>query len=404
MVRLRLIGDVMFTTPLLGALRRAYPGARLTYLVEADAAPVVRGNPHLDDVIVAPRTRGLARIGDDLALARRLRRTRFDLALDLHGGPRAAWLTWASRARERVGYDIPGRRWMYTRIAHRAPDLRPRHSVVNQWDLLEAIPGWPGGEADPERDPTEMPVDAGADARMAARLAAAGVAAEDEVVVLHVSAGNPFRRWPEPFFADTAAALAGAPRRRVVLSSGPSDREATGRIAGAARGRIPPGAGQIVDLGEFDLEELRALIERSRLFVGGDTGPLHMAAASRTPVVGIYGPTLSARSAPWRPRAIPTISIELTALPCRPCDQRTCAPGDFRCLTTLQPAAVIEAAERALAMAGMGMPGPKARPASDADRTLRSRGEIPSDLAQTFGSADEAGSGASQTFRSGTRE
>jgi ADP-heptose:LPS heptosyltransferase len=345
---LRLIGDVMFTTPLLGALKRAYPRARVSYLVEPDAAPVVRGNPHLDEVIVAPRTRGLARLAGDLGLARRLRRAGFDLALDLHGGPRASWLTWASGARERIGYDIAGRRWMYTRIAPRAADLRPRHSVRNQWDVLEAIPGWPGGAADPERDPTEMPLDASADARMAARLIAAEVAGDDELVVLHVSAGNPFRRWPEPFFAETAAALASRPRRRVVLSSGPSDREAAARIAAAARERIQADGGRIVDLGDFDLQELRALIERSRVFVGGDTGPLHMAAATRTPVVGIYGPTLSARSAPWRPAAIPTFSIELTDLACRPCDQRTCAPGDFRCLTTLAPGAVIEAAERAM--------------------------------------------------------
>jgi ADP-heptose:LPS heptosyltransferase len=240
---------------------------------------------------------------------------------------------------------------------------------VNQWDLLEAIPGWPGGAADPERDPAEMPVEAAADARMAARLLAAGVGDEAELVVLHVSAGNPFRRWPEPFFAETAAALAAGACRRVVLSSGPSDREAAGRIAAEARRRIGPGGGQVVDLGEFDLQELRALIERSRLFVGGDTGPLHMAAATRTPVVGIYGPTLSARSAPWRPRAIPTISIERTDLSCRPCDQRACAPGDFRCLTGLAPAAVIEAAERALAAASM--PGLKTRP-TGGDRTVRS--------------------------------
>jgi ADP-heptose:LPS heptosyltransferase len=108
------------------------------------------------------------------------------------------------------------------------------------------------------------------------------------------------------------------------------------------------GAARIVELGDFDLLELRALIGRSRVFVGGDTGPLHMAAATATPVVGIYGPTLAAQSAPWRARAIPTISIELADLPCRPCDQRACVPGDFRCLTTLQPAAVIEAAERLL--------------------------------------------------------
>ena len=339
----------MFTTPLVRALKRAYPQARLSYVVEADAAPVVRHNPHLDEVIVAPRARGLTRIKADLTLARQLRRERFDLALDLHGGPRAAWLTWASGARERIGYDIQGRRWMYTRVAPRAPELRARHSVQNQWDLLEAIPGWPGGAADPERDATEMPLDPAADTRMAARLAAAGVADGDELIVLHVSAGNLFRRWPETSFAETAASLAGRAERRVVLSSGPSDRAATARIAAAARQRVDARGGRIVDLGEFDLQELRALIGRSRLFIGGDTGPLHMAAATRTPVVGIYGPTLAAQSAPWRPRDIPTVSIELTDLPCRPCDQRTCAPGDFRCLTTLAPARVIDAAERILA-------------------------------------------------------
>jgi ADP-heptose:LPS heptosyltransferase len=349
-VRLRLIGDVMFTTPLLRGLRRAYPAARIAYLVEPDAAPVVRNNPHLDELIVAPRRRGLGRIADDVALAWQLRRARFDLALDLHGGPRAGWLTWASGARERIGYGVPGRRWMYTRVAPRAPELRPRHSVANQWDLLEAIPGWPGGAPDPERDATEMPLEAEADARMAARLAGAGIGEGDELIVLHVSAGNLFRRWPEAFFAQTAAALASRPRRRVVLSSGPSDRAATARIAAAARRGLDHDGGLIVDLGEFDLQELRALIGRSRLFVGGDTGPLHMAAATRTPVVGIYGPTLSAQSAPWRPREIPTLSIELTDLPCRPCDQRVCTPGDFRCLTTLQPVAVIEAAERVLAL------------------------------------------------------
>jgi ADP-heptose:LPS heptosyltransferase len=266
---------------------------------------------------------------------------------------------------------------------HRAPGLRPRHSVVNQWDLLEAIPGWPGGAADPERDAVEMPLDADADRRMAAKLAAAGVGPGEALVVLHVSAGNPFRRWPEAFFAETAAALASPPGRRLVLSSGPSDRDAASRIAAAARARLTAGAGTIVDLGEFDLQELRALIERSRLFVGGDTGPLHMAAATRTPVVGIYGPTLSARSAPWRSRAIPTYSIELTDLPCRPCDQRVCAPGDFRCLTTLQPAAVIEAAERAL------MPGLKTRPMTVDE------GALPADAGRGFRPGADVGRGFS---------
>lgn len=341
----------MFTTPLVRALRRTYPDARIAYLVESDAAPVVERNPHLDEVIIAPRTRGARRIADDFTLARRLRRERFDLVLDLHGGPRSAWLTWASGAAERIGYDIKGRAWMYTRVVSRPRELRPRHSVVNQWDLLDAIPGWTGGPADETRDRIEMALDPAADARMAARLAAAGVTPDNELVVLHVSAGNPFRRWPDAFFAETAAALAaGNPRRRLVFSSGPSDRAAASRIAADTRTRLGTEAGRIIDLGEFDLQELRALIGRSRLFVGGDTGPLHIAASTVTPVVGIYGPTLAARSAPWRPSSVPTFSIETAVadLPCRPCNQRTCAPGDFRCLTQLMPDRVIAAAEQAL--------------------------------------------------------
>ena len=349
MLRLRLIGDVVFTTPLIGALRRAYPDARLVYLVEPAAAAIVSGHPELDEVIVAPRRRGWRRLLDDIALARRLRRERFDLTLDLHGGPRSAWLAWASGAKERIGYDISGRGWMYTRIAPRARDLRPRHSVENQWDLLEAIPGWSGGRPDRARDRITIALDPDADTRMRERLARAGVAETDELVMMHVSAGNPFRRWPEPFFAETAARIAAAnPRRRLVFSSGPSDREAAGRIAAIAREQLGGDAGRIVELGEFDLQELRALIGRSRLFVGGDTGPMHIAASTATPVVGIYGPTLAARSAPWRAPALRTISVERHDLPCRPCDQRACAPGDFRCLTQLLPATVIAAAEEAL--------------------------------------------------------
>ena len=349
LIRLRLIGDVVFTTPIPRALKRAFPGARIAYLVEDAAAPVVAHNPSIDDVIIAPRRRGLRRIADDVALARRLRRERFDLVIDLHGGPRSSWLTRASGAPRRIGYDVKGRSWMYTTAVPRPRELRPRHSVVNQWDLLEAIPGWPGEPADPVRDAVSMPVPAEANASMDRRLAAAGVTGAHELVVAHVSAGNPFRRWPEPAFAQVLASLAGASlARRVVVSSGPSDREAAGRIVSAARTILGENAGRVVDIGEFDLAELRALIGRGRLFIGGDTGPLHIAATTSTPIVGLYGPTLAARSQPWRDPAVPSFAMEVLGLPCRPCEQRVCAPGDFRCLTTIGPEQVIAAAEEAL--------------------------------------------------------
>jgi ADP-heptose:LPS heptosyltransferase len=350
LIRLRMIGDVVFTTPIPRAIKRAFPGARLTYLVESDAAPVVAGNPHIDELIVIARSRGLARLGADLALAGRLRAANFDLVVDLHGGPRSSWLTWATGAAQRVGYDIQGRSWQYTRRVHRSRELAPRHSVVNQWDLLSAIDGWPAAAPDPARDAVEMPLDPAADRRIDDRLRVFHVDAQHAVIVIHVSAGNPFRRWPEPSFVRLVSVLAGTDgRRRIVLSSGPSDRLAADRIAAAARADLGPAAAdRVLDFGEISLVELRALIARSALFIGGDTGPLHVAATTPTPVVGIYGPTLSARSAPWRDPQAVTESVQLEGLECRPCDQRVCAPGDFRCLTRIDADVVIAAAERVL--------------------------------------------------------
>jgi ADP-heptose:LPS heptosyltransferase len=353
LLRLRLIGDVVFTTPLFPALKRVFPDARLTYVVEREAADVVRNNPHLDAVIVVGRSRGLRRVVDDLRLARRLRSERFDVVLDLHGGPRSSWLARATGARQRIGYDVRGRTWLYTRTVHRPRGLRPRHSVANQWDLLGAIEGWPGGTPDPAADPVEMPLDCGVDASIADRLRAAGIDPTHELMVVHVSAGNPFRRWPESAFSRLVVLLAlGGDHRRLILSSGPSDRAAAERIAAAARVELGPDrALRVVDFGEFGVAELRALVGRSRLFVAGDTGPLHVAATTRTPIVGIYGPTLPTRSAPWRDRTIPTEAVEVAGLPCRPCEQRVCEPGDFRCLTGIRPEEVVSAAERALRQA-----------------------------------------------------
>ena len=349
LIRLRLIGDVVFTTPIPRALKRAFPSARVSYLVEDAAAPVVAHNPHIDELIVIRRVRGWERLRDDLALARRLRAAHYDVVIDLHGGPRSSWLTLATGAGQRIGYDIKGRSWMYTKTVGRARELRPRHSVVNQWDLLEAIEGWPRVSPDPARDAVEMPEDPAAAQSIDRRLREAGIDPTHEVIVAHVSAGNPFRRWPEPAFTELLTRLAqGSDRRRIIVSSGPSDREAAQRISAAARQRLGESATRIVEFGEFNLGELRALIGRSRLFVGGDTGPLHIAATTNTPIVGIYGPTLPERSAPWRDRTIPTESVELHGLACRPCEQRDCVPGDFRCLTSLKPEEVISAAERVL--------------------------------------------------------
>src|SRR4029079_17075460 len=139
LVRLRQIGDVAFTTPAIHALRTRFPEAHLTYIVEPAAAPVVARNPHLDNLIVAPRHRGWRAAIADLSLGRELRAQHFDIAIDFHGGPRASLLTWLRRAPTRIGYQIAGRAWMYTIRVPRSRELRRRHSVENQWDLLASL-------------------------------------------------------------------------------------------------------------------------------------------------------------------------------------------------------------------------------------------------------------------------
>jgi ADP-heptose:LPS heptosyltransferase len=267
--------------------------------------------------------------------------------IDFHGGPRASLLTWLSGAPVRVGYAVAGRAWMYTRRVERPRAIRPRHAVRNQWDLLEAIGIAPEG---PGTFPVEMPVDAPAETAVADRLRSAGVTPAHRLIVIHVSAGNPFRRWPQRSFAEVVAALV---RRhadaRVMVTSGPSDREAAEHVVGEARDLLPPDAkNRILAIDELTLPQLRALLERAALFIGGDSGPLHIAATSAVPIVGVYGPTLPVRSAPWRDARLVTEAVEGGDLECRPCDQRACAPGDFRCLTRISSAAVIAAAERAL--------------------------------------------------------
>ena len=347
LVRLRQIGDVVFTTPAIRALRRHFPDARLTYVVEPGAAPVVSGNPAIDEVCVAPRGRGIEGFRRDVALGMRLRRDRYDVAIDFHGGPRASLLTWLSGAPVRVGYEILGRSWMYTRRVARPRTLRARHSVENQWDVIAPL-----GIAPPDRgrDPVEMRCDPSAARDVDRRLAEHGVQPADRLVVIHVSAGNPFRRWPATSFGEVASALVtGRQDVRVIVTSGPSEAGAASEVIADARGRVPASAQRrILSCGEFSLAELRALVERAALYVGGDSGPMHIAATSTVPVVALYGPTLPARSAPWRDAAQPSAAVEVDGLACRPCDQRVCVPGDFRCLTLISSAQVVEAARRLL--------------------------------------------------------
>lgn len=350
LVRPRLIGDVIFTTPAIAALKQHVPDAHLVYLVEPEAAPVVTGNPKLNEVIVIPRTRGFERIRDDIRLARQLRASKFDLAIDFHGGTRSSWLVRLSGAPIRIGYQVPLRQWFYTIRTSRSKKLLPRHSVENQWDLLTTLGGSFATPPSPSVNPVEMSTNPTALTKIDRWLQQTGVFTHHRLIVIHVSAGNPFRRWPEAYFSELVVGLIKADiSHRILLTSGPSDISAAHRIIRKARLSLKNDeATAVLDNVEFDLHQLHALIGRSVLFIGGDSGPLHIASTTQTPIVGLFGATLPVRSMPWRDTKSVTEIVEISELTCRPCDQKVCEPGDFRCLTQLSTDAVLLAAKRAL--------------------------------------------------------
>jgi predicted lipopolysaccharide heptosyltransferase III len=342
LIRLRLIGDVVFTTPAIAALRRHYPHATISYLVERAAAPVVQGNPHLDHVIVVERPRGWRRVVYDIGLARRLRRERFDLVIDFHGGPRSAWLTRFTGAARRIGYDLPGRFGAYTERLPWSPSLvPPRHSVDNQNDLLKPL----GIAATFGNPPVEMPVVAEAADRVRERLHHAGLPESSRLIVIHASASSPFRRWPAERFAELAATLVQSREDvHVVFTSGPSERSLHAQLTTMAQQLAGAHGKRVLWCDDFDLPELRAVVDRAAVYIGGDSGPLHIASTTRTPIVALFGPTVAERSMPWRDGRLGAISVDAGPLSCRPCDQRQCVHGDFRCLTGITVERVATAA------------------------------------------------------------
>jgi len=329
LIRLRRIGDIILTTPAVRALKLALPKAELAYVVEEPYRRLVEGNPDLAEIIVVPK----GQTGRDFAaLIRRVRKEKFDAVLDFHGGPRASLLTLLSRAPIKIGYGIKYRSFIYDiRVPRRPAGVRV-HSVENHVNLVRAlgvpvtdVPGLVVPEARPEEAETVRRF-----------LAENGLTNGDagRLVVLHIGAGTKFRDWGTENMAELVRLLEARPGVRVILLGGQEDRA----IEAAVLERAP---GTLSLVGRLNLAETRELIARVALFAGPDSGPMHIAAAAGTPIVAWFGPTVTSNFAPWKPRA-ETRTIE-KALDCRPCRQRECVHGDFRCLRTITPREVFDA-------------------------------------------------------------
>lgn len=347
MVKMSALGDVIQALPVIPALQDGFPGARIHWLVEEGAAPVVRSHPGVHRVIVSRRGRWgrewraprrwpgtLREIG---ALMGELRTPHFDMALDLQGLIKSGIWIRCARAERKVGYD-GAREWSHLSLNERVPRVSPDlHAVERYLMLAEAA----GGRAREARFGLEVRGKARED--LWALLEGEGWRRDQPYAVLVPAARWQSKQADPGTFSAVGDWLARTRDLPVALVGVPEERSLAQAIS--RRMRTPA-----LDLcGRTDLELLMALLEGARVVVSTDSGPMHLAAALGTPVVACFGPTAPWRTGPYgRGHRIVRAGVS-----CSPCFRRSCRGR--QCMTQIRPEAIRDAVAHVL-RAGNGDP------------------------------------------------
>jgi lipopolysaccharide heptosyltransferase I len=337
-VRLGALGDIVHAIPVAVALRRAYPQARIDWLVSAKHREILELVPVLDRRIVV-NDRGDADGGLSLrAAVLELRRTGYDVAIDMQGLLKSALVARLSGARRVVGFSGPYAReplarWLYTDVydpggAGMYAPSETRHVVTINLGLLSPLgvsPGTPEFRLDAPRSAAVDDVIARAGGRFA---------------LLNAGAAWPNKRWPAERFAALAVQLR---ERRGLVSIvlwGPGERTIADQVIARASGAafLAP---------ETTIADVAALASAAAIMVSGDTGPTHIASALGTPLVGIYGPTRPERNGPMGDND-ETVS---RASVCECHHLRQCRRARM-CLLDIETEEVLNAVERRLAVGG----------------------------------------------------
>jgi predicted lipopolysaccharide heptosyltransferase III len=305
LVRLRSIGDTVLATPSLFALKRFLPNVTLDILVEDWVAPLLNNHPHVDNVIILERNGLMARA----RVARELRAANYDVVYNLHGGTTATFLTRATGARHRVGFES----YQYAQLHnHQAPSplllwgQQKAHSVEQQLALL----GWTGVPVT-DRPRTQLGVSPKATDTINRLLAESGLI-DQKIVLIHPAAAFATKQWAVENFAFVANYLAERGFAPVAIAA-PNEKPLLERLRSETSAKIT-----IFDL---SLPEVTALAARSQLFVGNDSGIAHIAAAVGTPAVVIFG---SSNVAHWRPWNSAPAEVVFEEMSCQPCAGYVC--------------------------------------------------------------------------------
>lgn len=283
-VKLSSFGDIVHVTPCLRALRRAWPRAEMTMVVEKRFADIVRHDPYLDGLIEAgpPQRRPWAIWGQARETFRRFGGTPFDLAIDFQGNRKSALWTYASGAATKAGRGSWRPGWQLS--------LRPnldRHAVIVCASIAQSI-GVPVDDLAPQ-----LAVSQDDDRRVGHLLREHGLSQDGLFLA------NPFCRWRSKEWAlerygETLRTIHPANGQPWVITGGPDETER----AKALMQQLPDGAAVSL-AGRLTLGELLCLLRRGGLMLTGDTGPMHAAAAFGVPVIALFGPTWPERTGPW---------------------------------------------------------------------------------------------------------
>jgi ADP-heptose:LPS heptosyltransferase len=333
------LGDILLATPAVRAVRKAFPGIAVDFVVGGGMGDALDGNPDVRPVYVFDKRGVDSRLDHFLPFLARLARPRYDLVLNLHPSAKSFLMAAATGARTRLTF-------------HKCMDLQPEtgrvlHAVDDFTKELRPL----GIDHVSDRGLDFFVPDA-ARGSVARLLAEAGISSGNRLLVINPAASRPLNRWPLERFREIAARFAALDGLKVALTGAPSSfRTVMDGLDEVSLARAVADADpRIVNLaGRLSVKEFGALLERADTLLTCDTGPMHIAAALETPLVVLSGAADPDRTGPLTANA--TVLID-RALPCVPCRDRICARGDVICMQNLSVAAVADAIKQHLQPAG----------------------------------------------------
>ena len=343
-MRYRFIGDTVLTVPFLRNLRRSEPDAFIAWMVAPGSSDVVKGIPYVNEMIywdpvtIHADSRGTHRtLSAKMAFIKELRGKHFDKVYVLKRSLSSAIIAWLSGARQRIGFETEGRGFLLTR---RVPYRHDRHEVENFLDVLRS------DGVNVEDDFLEIWTTAQEEERAGRVLADAGLAESRQLAMIHPFSAVPERGWPLENFAELAFRLCRDAGCRPVIVGGIGDIETFKKVK-------PLFGERTLDLvGKCTLRETMALLKRCALFVGNDSGIMHLAAAAGTPLVALFGPQSPVKFGPWSQRA----KVIYKGMPCSPCRQKfftECEPSARMRPACMEAISVEEVFQESVTVAGL---------------------------------------------------